>query len=501
MEGRGVCERSGKNGVWFRTHIFVIISMYLTHQSRRKKETLPSVQNRQSSSDTGSEGSFALENPARSKHLRHHTHNPGSEGSFALVTLPDHKTSLNGWLGSKGSCALQPCLTITATHLQPQTPPHAPLVRITSSSRRRLSRPTVGVRNRTSEAESRVEQVSSTLVPRTGSLDLRLCILTCCLSRVIRVAHVGELITQRVGDDVGVQGLLLAATCERVSDLEGKFVGGPPILATFEGDGGCALAKVCACERGCAACCCTGGVVGILVCIACVLVVSYILILVLVLVGAVVTGILIRVVCIASILVRAPSGIVCVSSIARNTVSSTGILIHRTVAIGLLVVVVACCLLLAVAVTIVIRLILILVLVVGLLVVTTSVASCSCVRTRYLRNHKITESSLAHQIEHTQSISREWLCSRAGTEGCSIAIDVNSRVDERRNTSKLRGSRQTGVTADILDIVVGERVRVLLGCNEANGCSNGVRAAAEFADDLVGALELWGVSISWLMYC
>nr|GFD58264.1 hypothetical protein [Tanacetum cinerariifolium] len=46
----------------------------------------------------------------------------------------------------------------------------------------------------------------------------------------------------------------------------------------------------------------------------------------------------------------------------------------------------------------------------------------------------------------------------------------------------------------ILDVVVRERVCVLLSCDEANGCGNCVRATAELSDDLIGALELWGVS-------
>lgn len=116
-----------------------------------------------------------------------------------------------------------------------------------------IRRPTIRVRHRAGKAHRSIEQIRGALIPGTRSLDLRLAIETRGLGGIVGAAHVDELVAECVGDDVGVQGVLLAAARKRVRDLEGEFVGLAAGLSGFEDDGGSALAEVSARDGGCPA--------------------------------------------------------------------------------------------------------------------------------------------------------------------------------------------------------------------------------------------------------
>lgn len=321
-------------------------------------------------------------------------------------------------------------------HLQsPRSPPHHPPL---STSSRNIIRAPSGIRNRARKAEEAVEQIGRRLVAGTSSLDLRLGVLARRLRCVVGLAHVGQLVAERVGDDVGVEGFALAAARQRVRNLECEFCGGPVAFAALEGDGGCAEAEVCACEGA-------GGGLLVAVVVCDFLVGGGVLLGVLVVVGNVVAGV--------------------------GYVLSSGSLLLLLVVVGLLVVVV-------------------IVVIVGLLVVVVVSSSRSGTTSSSLRNNKVTETSLVEQIKdaQTRSIKRIGSAARAKSCNCTSYIDVG--VDERRDATELRGDGKSGVTADILHVTVGEGVGVLLSGNEANGSSKGIGASSKFSEDLVSTDEL-----------
>ncbi len=75
-------------------------------------------------------------------------------------------------------------------------------------------------------------------------LDLRLGGIASILGSLVGVAHVGELVADAVGDDVGVESLLLALVDERVDGLEGELGVLAAIEAGLELDGRHAQAEV-----------------------------------------------------------------------------------------------------------------------------------------------------------------------------------------------------------------------------------------------------------------
>lgn len=106
----------------------------------------------------------------------------------------------------------------------------------------------------TLETQSLVEGISSSLVlgAQTGNKVLR--IRASRLRSVVGTAHVDELVADKVGDDVGVEGIALAAVGDEgvVRGEEGALGGLAVELGTaeLEVNGGCAVAKVGVGEGG-----------------------------------------------------------------------------------------------------------------------------------------------------------------------------------------------------------------------------------------------------------
>jgi hypothetical protein len=88
------------------------------------------------------------------------------------------------------------------------------------------------------KAEERVEGVGCGLVSGAESLDLGLSILTGGLGGVVGLADVGKLVADTVGDDVGVQGVLLALGDEGIGGQEGELIGFASGAAGNEVNGG-----------------------------------------------------------------------------------------------------------------------------------------------------------------------------------------------------------------------------------------------------------------------
>ncbi len=94
------------------------------------------------------------------------------------------------------------------------------------------------------EAKSGVESVGGGRILSSKRRNLRLCTLTKSNGGVVGIADIGELIADTVGDDVGVQGILLAFGNKRISGKEGTLIWFASSTAELEIDGGCAVAEV-----------------------------------------------------------------------------------------------------------------------------------------------------------------------------------------------------------------------------------------------------------------
>lgn len=93
-------------------------------------------------------------------------------------------------------------------------------------------------------AHELVKQSSRGSVLGTGSSNLGLRIQTCCLCLGVGATDVGQLVADAVGDDVRVQGVLLALGDQRVRWQEGALGGLPAGATELEVDGWRALAEV-----------------------------------------------------------------------------------------------------------------------------------------------------------------------------------------------------------------------------------------------------------------
>jgi len=392
-------------------------------------------------------------------------------------------------------------------HLSPQAPAH--LAR-RSTCISNISRSAVRVGNGTSKANSSVEEVSSALVAGSGGLDLGSGVLAESDGGGVGIAYVGELVAERVGNDVGVQGFALTATRELVCDLEGELISGTAVLASLEGYGGCALAEVCSTRGGitccCVVCCVTGiscvvvrvvvgvisrVVVGIVSCVVVrvvvgiisrvvVGIVSCIVVRVIscVIVGVVALVCVTSVVGIAGVLVCVVTGICVTSSSSTASIGSVATRICISIGIGV-------------------------VTSIGISIVASISIASSSTASRVLSNDEVTETSSLHEVEDTHALGSEGSTLRLLAESSSSTVNIDIRVDEGGDTTELRGNGQRSVTADVLCIAVGIGVGVLLSSNKANGSGNGVLTATELSDDLVSAGELlcglvfvWSVSDS-----
>src|SRR4051812_47838165 len=105
-------------------------------------------------------------------------------------------------------------LILPSLHFRTSPPPSASEPcrpnRPSSTRRRRLRGPTTRICHSASKAQGSIPRITSALIPRSKSCDLRPGILTSCLCGVISIAHISKLVTDAVGDDVGIQRFLLA---------------------------------------------------------------------------------------------------------------------------------------------------------------------------------------------------------------------------------------------------------------------------------------------------
>tara|TARA_R110002003_G_scaffold171_2_gene13841 strand:- start:6408 stop:7919 length:1512 start_codon:yes stop_codon:yes gene_type:complete len=359
---------------------------------------------------------------------------------------PFQKSIYNPHLSHNSPSSSQITDPITA-HLSPKPPPHLPRTR---SSRRVLRTPS-RIRHRARKPKRAIEQIRRALVPSSRSRNLRLGILARRLGCIVRFADVGELVAQRVGDDVGIQRFTLAAASDRVGDLKCEFGGGAVALATLESYGRRAKSEVCPSEgaSGGARSCVVVGVVGVVVGVAPILL------------GVSTLCDFSRVATVASINSSA------VVTLIRD-ISSGIALIRVVLLIGITSVVVASLLL--------------------------STTTRRCATRRSLGSNEVTEAGLVKEVKDTQTVGSKRIGLGLLAESSNSTINIDIRVDEWGDTTELRSGRERRVTTDILDIAVGEGVGVLLSGNEADGCGDGISASTELSDDLIGTAELLHVS-------
>lgn len=167
--------------------------------------------------------------------------------------------------------ALTICMRISAiksVHSSPEPPANnTPLPHLTD-----IRRPSARVRHGAGKADGGIECIRNRLIPHPESQCLFLCITARRHRRVIGLAHVDELVAQRVRDDGRVEGLALSAAGKGVGDLEGELVGVAVVDAGLEDDGRDALAEVCG-AIGVAACIVSSTALVVLVVIASLIVV------------------------------------------------------------------------------------------------------------------------------------------------------------------------------------------------------------------------------------
>lgn len=108
------------------------------------------------------------------------------------------------------------------------------------SSLRSIIRVGVGAR----KAQCGIPRISSGSVPCCKSRDLSLSRSTSCLRSSVSTAHIGKLIADTVGDNVGVESFFLALVDNRIDGLEGVFGGSTTVKTGLELDGWDALAKI-----------------------------------------------------------------------------------------------------------------------------------------------------------------------------------------------------------------------------------------------------------------
>lgn len=124
------------------------------------------------------------------------------------------------------------------------------------TTKRLLSHPSYSTNNLTHhlKAQSLVEGISGSLVFGTQTGNEVLSISASRLSGIVGTAHVDELVADKVGDDVGVESVLLATVGDEgvVGGEEGALVGSAVELGTaeLEVNGGCAVTKVGVGEGG-----------------------------------------------------------------------------------------------------------------------------------------------------------------------------------------------------------------------------------------------------------
>lgn len=112
-----------------------------------------------------------------------------------------------------------------------------------------------------------------------------------------------------------------------------------------------------------------------------------------------------------------------------------------------------------------------------------------------IRNHQVPKSSLNQQIKLAQTRCIQGLSLRLRAQGRNSTIGIDSRINQGRDAPELRGGRERWIRAHLLRVSVRKGVRVFLGGDVGDGCVDGVLAAAEGGDDLIGGAKL-GMDVS-----
>jgi hypothetical protein len=109
---------------------------------------------------------------------------------------------------------------------------------------------------------------------------------------------------------------------------------------------------------------------------------------------------------------------------------------------------------------------------------------------RILADDKVAQAGINEQVKDALSCSVEGLGLRLCTQGGDGTVDVDSRVDKRRDAPEFSGGGESGISTDILCIAIGKRVGILLGGDVSDGSVNGILTSTQLGDDLVGGNKL-----------
>lgn len=96
----------------------------------------------------------------------------------------------------------------------------------------------------TGESESSVPCIGGGLVAGSEGENVSLCGQACCDSGITGATDVAELIADAVGDDVGVQGLLLTLVDNWVNGLECELSVLAAVQSSLKLDGWCASSEI-----------------------------------------------------------------------------------------------------------------------------------------------------------------------------------------------------------------------------------------------------------------
>lgn len=280
------------------------------------------------------------------------------------------------------------------------------------------------------KAQGLVESIRRRLVLCSQPGDHRLCAQAGVLGGLVGLADVGELVADAVGDDVGVEGVLLALGDEGVGGQEGAL--GVLAASAPKNEIHCrrALAEIGTCEASrasgvgiSAACCRVGGCVSVRgrrrAIVACRAVIA----------GVIVTGIGIGII--------AGSGRVGSSTGVGGSATGSGL-----VAIG-------------------------------------------------VHNSEVAKALGNHDVGNREAGRVERAGQRGGRVGILGVGPRDVRVDQGNDAAELLGGWQGSIAADGGDGDV-EGVEVLLGGHDRGGTTDDGRVGAQGADDLVGQGELDG---------
>jgi hypothetical protein len=343
----------------------------------------------------------------------------------------------------------------------------------------------------TGKAQEGVPGVGGGLVPGAKGLDLGLGVLAEGLGGIVGIADVGQLVADAVGDDVGVQSLLLALGNESVLRDEGELGSGAAVESTNASNGGSADTKVSSTASA-------GIVVVATVVVLVIVLVAAVVVLVVVLVAAVVlvaTVVVLVVILVAVVVVLVATVVLLVTVAVDSAVSSVVSGIVAGVAVAGIVVVTSVVVASVVSGIVAGVAVASVVAIAGVAVSSTGSGSGSGTTSQVglgaVGSHgsEVGEALGNHNLSHGQAVGIKGAVEGGSRVGVLDVGAANGRVDKRNDTPEHLGGGEGRVGADKRH-ADSEGVEVGLGSDKGLGGVDDGSVIAKVRDHLISEGEL-----------